>query len=113
MDNARINRDIKDLIESTGAKLLNNAPYSPDLNPIELMFESYKAALRRHNKEPWDRAHNYGLMSVPPDIARAFFVIAKSNNNARTSLPKRNWLKERKLTIFLAKHLSLAVQQHH
>jgi len=73
MDNASIHNDIKDLIESTGAKLIYTAPYSPDLNPIELMFGSYKAALRRHNKESWDRAHNYGLASVTPDIARAYF----------------------------------------
>ena len=37
------------------------------------MFGSYKAVLRRQNKEPWDRAHNYGLMSVTPDIAPAYF----------------------------------------
>ena len=52
------------------------APYSPDLIPIELTFGSYKAALRRHRKEPCDpcdRAHNYGLTSVTPDIARAHF----------------------------------------
>ena len=74
MDNASIHRDIKYLrIESTGAKLIYTAPYSPDLIPIELMFGSYNAALRRHNKAPWDRAHNYGLMSVTPDIARAYF----------------------------------------
>ena len=55
MDNASIHRDSKDLIESNGAKLIYTAP-SPDLNPIELMFGLYKAALRRQNKEPWDRA---------------------------------------------------------
>ena len=70
MDNASIHRDIKDLIESTGAKLIYTAPYSPDLNPIELMFGSYKPVLHRHNNEPWDRALNYGLTSVTPDIAR-------------------------------------------
>ena len=77
MDNASIHRDIKYLrIESTGAKLIYTAPYSPDLIPIELMFGSYKSALRRRNKEPWDRStHNYhGLMSVTPEnIARAYF----------------------------------------
>ena len=63
MDNASIHRDSKDLIENNGAKLIYNAPPS-DLNPIELMFGSYKAVLRRQNKEPLGSCHNYGLMSV-------------------------------------------------
>ena len=48
---------------------------SPDLNPIELMFHSYKAALKRHSGKnvPWDVAHVHGIMSVTPDIARSYF----------------------------------------
>ena len=37
---------IRTLIESTGARLLYLPPYSPDLNPIELIFSKIKQALR-------------------------------------------------------------------
>ena len=49
--------------------------HSPDLNPIEMMFNSYKSALKRHSSTdtPWDVAHAYGFKSVTPDIARSYF----------------------------------------
>ena len=37
---------IRQLIESVGAKLLYLPPYSPDLNPIELIFSKVKQLLR-------------------------------------------------------------------
>ncbi len=37
---------VRELIESTGAKLLYLPPYSPDLNPIELAFSKLKQLLR-------------------------------------------------------------------
>ena len=50
LDNASIHHDdeIVDLIESTGARVIYTAPYSPDLNPIEFMFGQYKKGLQRN-----------------------------------------------------------------
>ncbi len=41
------NQEIRDLIESVGAKLWFLPPYSPDLNPIEKMWSKVKAILRK------------------------------------------------------------------
>jgi len=38
---------VRQTIEATGAKLLYLPPYSPDLNPIEMMFAKLKALLRK------------------------------------------------------------------
>ena len=47
LDNATIHHseEIVGLIESKGAKIIYLPPYSPDLNPIELMFGIYKQML--------------------------------------------------------------------
>jgi transposase len=37
---------IRDLIEAAGARLVFLPPYSPDLNPIELIFAKIKQSLR-------------------------------------------------------------------
>ena len=37
---------VRELIESTGARLQFLPPYSPDLNPIEMIFSKIKQALR-------------------------------------------------------------------
>ena len=52
MDNARIHKHplVRTLIENTGAKLVWNAAYSPELNPIEPCFHQYKACLRRNRE---------------------------------------------------------------
>jgi transposase len=49
MDNVSIHKFRKccvNSIEAAGAKTLYLAPYSPDLNLIELMFSVYKAGLK-------------------------------------------------------------------
>jgi transposase len=50
---------IRALVEATGAKLLYLPPYSPDLNPIEMMFAKLKALLRKFKERVigalWDR----------------------------------------------------------
>jgi transposase len=38
---------VRELIEAAGASLLYLPPYSPDLNPIELVFSKFKAHLRK------------------------------------------------------------------
>ena len=37
---------VRKAIEDTGATLLYLPPYSPDLNPIEMLFSKFKAILR-------------------------------------------------------------------
>ena len=50
------------IIESVGARLLYLPPYSPDLNPIEMMFAKLKALLRKAAERTidnlWDRIGN-------------------------------------------------------
>jgi transposase len=38
---------VRQAIEAVGARLLYLPPYSPDLNPIEMMFSKLKALLRK------------------------------------------------------------------
>jgi transposase len=40
-------KGVREAIEAAGAKLLYLPPYSPDLNPIELLFAKLKALLRK------------------------------------------------------------------
>ena len=49
MDNLRAHKrkDIRALIEATGAKLLFLPRYSPDLSPIEMFWSRFKAMLRK------------------------------------------------------------------
>lgn len=50
-------RAVRDLIEAAGARLVFLPPYSPDLNPIEMIFSKVKQALRslacRTQKSLW------------------------------------------------------------
>src|SRR5438552_6209040 len=39
-------RRVRELIEARGARLMLLPPYSPDLNPIEMIFSKIKQALR-------------------------------------------------------------------
>jgi transposase len=61
MDNLGSHRSpkVRQAIESQGASLRYLPPYSPDLNPIELMFSKLKALLRRAEERSvsslWDR----------------------------------------------------------
>ena len=40
-------KGVRDAIEARGAKLIYLPPYSPDLNPIEMIFAKLKALLRK------------------------------------------------------------------
>mmetsp|Transcript_26771 Transcript_26771/g.30076 ORF Transcript_26771/g.30076 Transcript_26771/m.30076 type:complete len:92 (+) Transcript_26771:626-901(+) len=76
------NPEMENIIISKGAIVIKLPAYSPDLNPIELMFGEYKKYLKRHNSEPWDMAHEHGLCSVSLDMVMAFsksqlFLIVK------------------------------------
>ncbi|MBB4200073.1 hypothetical protein CCR94_04540 [Rhodoblastus sphagnicola] len=45
---------VRVIIEKTGARLLYLPPYSPDLNPIEMMFAKLKALLRKAKERTVD-----------------------------------------------------------
>lgn len=49
LDNAAIHRSkgVKDMVEARGARILFLPPYTPEWNPIEMMWSKMKAILRR------------------------------------------------------------------
>ncbi len=64
------------LIEARGAQLLFLPAYSPDLNPIEMMWAKVKQHLRVAKARTQPRllaAIREALASVSPDDARGFF----------------------------------------
>jgi hypothetical protein len=79
MDNATIHHDprITALIEGAGAVVVYLSPYSPDYNPIELVFGWVKAHMKRHFSSRPIGNHIDALMSafdtVGEENARAFF----------------------------------------
>ncbi len=72
MDNATTHmcEEVESIIHATGAYLLYTAPYSPDLNPIELCFNIYKQSLKRHSKDyqDWYDLHIRAMGDVTRDI---------------------------------------------
>ena len=73
MDNAstHMNDRVRQLINGAGAYLLYTAPYSPDLNPIELAFSNYKSSLKRNyelGEVDWYQAHLNAIDSVNRDV---------------------------------------------
>jgi len=80
-DNATIHHSdrIVNLIEETGARIVYLPPYSPDLNPIEIMFASYKLRLQKLGKNfDWLDAHYTALVeSVTPSMAMNIFSHCK------------------------------------
>ena len=59
------------IIEAVGARVIFQAAYSPDLNPIEYCFHEWKSHLKRHNYEygldPY-HAHMIALADTVPSI---------------------------------------------
>ena len=71
MDNATIHKnDIVQLAETHGCKVLFNAPYSPECNPIELVFGIWKTRVRK--------LHNVDIEDLLRNIARCFEEITPS-----------------------------------
>ncbi len=64
---------VRELIEATGARLVFLPPYSPDLNPIELIFAKIKQSLRslacRTRDALWNAMQSV-LDQVTPDDAQ-------------------------------------------
>jgi len=64
------------LIQAVGAELRYLPPYSPDLNPIELMWSKVKTFLRSaraRTQEALYEATRQALESVTPEDATAWF----------------------------------------
>jgi transposase len=66
----------RELIESAGAQMLFLPPYSPDLNPIELVFSKVKQLLRslacRTREALWGAMQSVLDQVTPSDAVRCF-----------------------------------------
>ena len=70
-------REVRALVEATGARLVYLPPYSPDLNPIELAFAKVKAGLRRagaRTRAALETAIDDALAAVTPADIRGFYA---------------------------------------
>ena len=72
MNNAstHCNEQILEMIRSKGTYILSTAPYSADLNPIELGFNIYKASLKNNTalfERDWYSAHLAAIDAVTAD----------------------------------------------
>jgi len=75
LDNAQIHRLAKEIIEAESNAICIYLPaYSPDLNPIEMMFHSYKQGLKRYGNLPHHIAHRKPLQTVTPVIVCSYFM---------------------------------------
>ena len=62
-------------IQSKGAIVVYLSPYSPDLNPIKLIFSAYKRRFQRLNKTgiDWYTCHSFSLDVVASENAISYF----------------------------------------
>jgi transposase len=78
LDNLSVHKraDIRALFDAAGCTLIFLPPYSPDFNPIELIFSKLKTRLRRlaaRTQEALDDAITEALRSISPqDAAHCF-----------------------------------------
>ncbi len=67
---------VRQAIEARGARLVFLPPYSPEFNPIELVFSKLKALLRKAAERTiddlWQRIGGL-LDAFPPDECRNYF----------------------------------------
>ena len=67
---------VREAIEAVGGKVIYLPPYSPDYNPIELMWSKIKAILRKRKvrvKELLDEAIASALKAITPSDALGWF----------------------------------------
>lgn len=68
---------VRAAVEARGASLLYLPAYSPDFNPIELVFGTLKTALRQtgaRTREALEAAIRTALDAITPAQARAYFT---------------------------------------
>ena len=74
LDNAQIHCLAKEIIEAeSNAKCMHLSAYSPNVNPIKMMFHSYKQGLKQYSDKPHHIAHKKLLQTVTPVIACSYF----------------------------------------
>ena len=78
MDNlgAHRRKEVRELIEARGCKLLYLPPYSPDFSPIELAFSKIKAHLKSlaaRSKQALSDAVAQAIRTLNPNDAAAWF----------------------------------------
>ena len=78
MDNLSSHKDAqaREMIERTGAEIWDLPPYSPDFNPIELMWSKVKAFLRKtkaRTEKALLQAITNALRSITPDDCAGWF----------------------------------------
>jgi transposase len=78
LDNCSVHKvaGVKEAIEACGAKILYLPAYSPDLNPVELLWSKVKAILRREKARTFDeleKALKIALDSVSVDDVVGWF----------------------------------------
>lgn len=83
MDNARVHKveGVKELIESTGAKIIYLPPYSPELNAIELSWNKIKRCLKKQKArtvESLYQAYGKALNSISKTDSKRFVKHAMS-----------------------------------
>lgn len=73
MDNARIHHShvVMDYITSTSNKIIFNVPYSPEFNPIEIIFSKFKSKLRK--------LENSTVSKLIKNIDRSFSTITQKD----------------------------------
>lgn len=70
---------VAEMVQSAGVELLYLPPYSPDLNPIEMMWSKIKAFLRKHRPRSVDSLIALlplAFAAISPDDCSAWFVTA-------------------------------------
>jgi len=77
---------VKEAIESAGAEVLYLPPYSPDFNPIELVFSKLKTLVRklklRTMEELWKKLGELGDVFSPSEC-KNYFKHAGYNGNTK------------------------------
>lgn len=67
---------VREAIEAAGAELWYLPPYSPDLNPLEMMFSKLKALLRKAEERSveglWNRIGNILTQFSPQECTNYF-----------------------------------------
>lgn len=79
MDNVRFHKvaGVREALEKVGARVVYLPPYSPDLNPIEMMWSKLKTLLRQakaRSREDLRAAIRAALRKITPSDAAAWFI---------------------------------------
>ena len=93
-DNATSHKvdNVKELIESKGARLVYLPPYSPDLSPIELYWSKFKHFLKKakaRTKENLHQAISNAINTITKeDVKNWFGIAAMLSNKSGNAIPQ-------------------------